>query len=262
MKEDVPFDGGHALPVLQKPRPIQSFIPAPLHNRGFTLIELLVVIAIIAILAGMLLPALGKSKAQSEQVYCLGNMRQIGIGSSLYSQDYHNRFAWCHNWGQAWGDDHATNPRKAWMPEMFYSYIGTNVNTPHTTNAAAFTSRQGLFSCPSALKIKLPPNSADAAFDNDFFFSNDGVTYVWEHMYFDPVTQNYGSIPVSNRPTSEVLQPSLAVLIWEIPYHSAANMPHRGGMNVVRADNSAQRILGVPSQDDWWGYNSKTGWDP
>jgi prepilin-type N-terminal cleavage/methylation domain-containing protein len=67
-------------------------------SRGFTLIELLVVIAIIAILAAILFPVFAKAREQARKIVGISNLKQLGLGTMMYAQDYDEKWPY-YNWG-------------------------------------------------------------------------------------------------------------------------------------------------------------------
>ncbi len=95
----------------------------PDRETGFTLIELLVVISIIAILASMLLPALGKAKAKGQQIFCTNNQKQLALAVQMYTDDYDNWFPPMQ--AQETIPGRRATIESSWRPYLF-TFVGKN----------------------------------------------------------------------------------------------------------------------------------------
>jgi prepilin-type N-terminal cleavage/methylation domain-containing protein/prepilin-type processing-associated H-X9-DG protein len=112
-------------------RPQVSGLRFRAYRQAFTLIELLVVIAIIAILAALLLPALAKAKAKAKAIQCVSNLRQLGLGTIMYTDT-------CVYYPAGVGGPETGPFSGAWLwPALVRGYLGSPRNVE-------------VFKCPSA----------------------------------------------------------------------------------------------------------------
>lgn len=144
----------------------QRFLSARRRVRrgGFTLIELLVVIAIIAILVGILLPALRHARESGRTVKCMSNMKQIGVGLQAYANDYHSRI---------WEAGHTT-PYRFWYAQPQNPNFALSASNPAVAGPAFgyLTDVDKIFECPTN-KRKTPTRDV-AVFSDPFWTSESG----------------------------------------------------------------------------------------
>jgi prepilin-type N-terminal cleavage/methylation domain-containing protein len=121
---------------------------------AFTLIELLVVIAIIAILAGLLLPALAKAKGKAQATSCLSNMRQWGLAFRLYAEDNEDVVP---EEGNTVSTINDPQNRDAWYNAVAPTIDQSKLVTLYQQGNPPLPYTRSLYTCPSAPKPATPP---------------------------------------------------------------------------------------------------------
>ena len=122
-------------------------------RKGFTLIELLVVIAIIAILAGMLLPALAKAKTKAQGIFCMNNNKQLTLAWIMYSDDYNGNLVPNHDGGTT---DYNLSWVPGWLDFTPNNSANTNLNYLRISKIAPYTKAvAGIYKCPADIYLCL-----------------------------------------------------------------------------------------------------------
>jgi len=216
---------------------------------GFTLIELLVVIAIIALLAALLLPALAAAKRHAWVTQCESNLHQIGLGMTLYADDYSGLYP--ESGGTIpWGQIDAETHNYSWLQQIYPYVRSTNV-----------------FHCPANKVYQFGYfNGTRAAFinDNDTAGSLDTRAILFPSAQvvsgdtgWNPVTLPPGINDDADKDDYSQNCVGGAVngtpaMLWQV---------HGNSQNVLFADGHARDYKGYNTNEMTFRYESVHGWE-
>ncbi len=189
---------------------MNSRTPSPFHRNatGFTLVELLVVVAIIGLLASLLMPALARARTRANDVYCLNNLRQLGMAVMVYAGDNAEHLPIAERIPTLPTDPQNPDPR---ISDVLATYVGKTPGTNTSTAASVFR----------------------CLMDKPQYYKKEGASYEWNESLNDKplksVQMRWFQLPTERTP---------ALYDYE-NFHSGGT---NGVKNVVYLDGHAAPI--------------------
>jgi prepilin-type N-terminal cleavage/methylation domain-containing protein len=249
------------------PNAMKALPRPPAVPRGFTLIELLVVIAIIAILAGMLLPALSKAKMKAGATKCLSNLKQIGLGALVYASDNDDAVPYAFILtvgGQNWSFD-----------DLLHKYTGGSKDLSALTGGNVPVAESlRVFECPADKYVRLNLTLAKRSYSMPRSGSMSGTISAPNNypphsgssgavgLFFNPhVPANHGD-PVLKVRLNMINAPAATLMIHE----RATQGNFQGGSNTSVTDSPDQLIYNpgtttaITGVDPNAYHNAKWNW--
>jgi prepilin-type N-terminal cleavage/methylation domain-containing protein/prepilin-type processing-associated H-X9-DG protein len=232
-------------------------------RRGFTLIELLVVISIIALLVGILLPALGAARRTAQAAVCKSNVRQELTAIALYGNDYQDKLPIAVSYDPERGTAQSvvTEP-VPYIHHLLIPYVGGGEDTGDYTQT---------FRCPAREFAQSPAGFPDLEDELHTHYR-----YNWQAAYYRLNIQaavfGYpGPQKDLVQNVSAIKEPTLAVLIYDTvwPNWEDKDFVHNEGINVGYADGHVESVTATtykekskykPPQPEWPNQFLSEGW--
>jgi len=217
------------------------------QRSAFTLIELLVVIAIIAILAAMLLPALGAAKLRAWTITCNSNLHQISLGLTMFA-DENNGFYPESGDDIPWNSLNPDSPTNSWMQQIFRYTAATNLyHCPANKllpleGQSWFNYFNGVRAAYILVTNAAAVDSKKIRFPTQYVLSGDTLDFTPADADKDDYTQNCVGGAANGTP-------------WE------AWQAHNKGQNILFGDGHARWYKGYETNDMTFRYDSIHGWE-